>query len=164
MAAISFRPQNVHGKIITVTSHEWHEWYFKSPVTQLFVQQIVWAEVKENIKVLHCWPFVWWIHRSPVDSPYKGPVMQTHFYVMNPLLINGFPHKGPVMQTHFYVMNPLLISGDSPHKGPVMQTAFLYHKSTADQWGFPTQRASNADTFLCNESTANQWIPHTKGQ
>ena len=25
---------------------------------------------------LHYWPFVWGIHRSPVDSPHKGPEMQ----------------------------------------------------------------------------------------
>ena len=32
------------------------------------------AQIKENIKAPHHWPFVWGNHRSPVNSPHKGPV------------------------------------------------------------------------------------------
>ena len=31
-------------------------------------------QIKENIKALRYWPFVWGIHRSPVNSPHKWPV------------------------------------------------------------------------------------------
>ena len=31
-------------------------------------------------RVLHYWPFVRGIHRSPVDSPHKGPFMRYFYY------------------------------------------------------------------------------------
>ena len=34
---------------------------------------------KKKIKIPHHWPFVRAIHRSPVDSPHKGPVMRKCF-------------------------------------------------------------------------------------
>ena len=41
----------------------------------LFVQLFVQANIKESIKAPQHWPFVKGIHRWPVDSPHKGPVM-----------------------------------------------------------------------------------------
>ena len=55
---------------ITVTSHE----QLKSPGYWLFIQQLVLGSIKEKIKVPCYWLFVRGIHRSPLDSPHKGPV------------------------------------------------------------------------------------------
>ena len=40
------------------------------------------TNIKENIKPLHSLPFARGIHRSPVDSPHKGPVMWKRSHVM----------------------------------------------------------------------------------
>ena len=61
----------------------WLTWHLKSPATWLFVQQLVPANIKENIEARHYWPFMRGIHQSPVDfpswwlmdSPHKGPFM-----------------------------------------------------------------------------------------
>ena len=50
--------------------------------TGLFIQQLVGNDNKENIKALHCWPFVRGVHLSPVDSPHKGSVMRKVFHGM----------------------------------------------------------------------------------
>ena len=39
-------------------------------VYSIFIQ----AQIKENIKAPRHWPFVWGIHRRPVNSPHKRPV------------------------------------------------------------------------------------------
>ena len=49
----------------------------KSPVTQMFVHQVVQANNKEHTKAPHHWPYVMGIQRCPVDPPHKGPVMRT---------------------------------------------------------------------------------------
>ena len=54
----------------------WASWRSKSSANWIFVQLLVQAIIKENIKAPHYWPFVWGIHRRTVDSPYKGPVMR----------------------------------------------------------------------------------------
>ena len=36
----------------------WVSWRFKSPETWLFVRQLVYAHIKENLEVPHYWPFV----------------------------------------------------------------------------------------------------------
>ena len=56
-----------------------HMYTMLSQITWLFVQQLVHAYNKENIKAIHYWPFVRGIHRSPVDSPHKGPVILKAF-------------------------------------------------------------------------------------
>ena len=38
---------------------KWASWYLKSPVIQLFVQQIVQSDIKENTKALVTGP-LWW--------------------------------------------------------------------------------------------------------
>ena len=58
-------------------SFQW--WLFRSPATQLFIQQFGVTSKKHNIKGPHCWPLVKGIHRCPVDSPHKGPIMQKAF-------------------------------------------------------------------------------------
>ena len=73
--------------IITMASCALH----RLAATGLFVQQIVYANKKENVKVLHHWSFVSGIHRWPVDSPHKGPVMQKpfprHDIMINPWIV-----------------------------------------------------------------------------
>ena len=44
---------------------------FQISVWLLFAQELDFANIKENIKTLHYWPFV----GEPVDSPDKGLVM-----------------------------------------------------------------------------------------
>ena len=46
---------------------------------QLFVQQHIQANIKENTKATHCWPLCKWNHRWPVVSPHKWSVMETVF-------------------------------------------------------------------------------------
>ena len=57
----------------------WTSWPLKSLATWLFAQKFDQANIKENIAVLHYWSFVRGIHRWPVDSPQKGPVMRKTF-------------------------------------------------------------------------------------
>ena len=54
----------------------WWSWYLKSPASWLFVEQLVQANIKNNIKTLHYCPFVRVIHWLPVDFPHKAPEMQ----------------------------------------------------------------------------------------
>ena len=49
----------------------------KLPATRVFVQQLVRANIRENINAQHYWSFVRGIYRWPVDSPQKGPVIRT---------------------------------------------------------------------------------------
>ena len=58
---------------ITVMSHEDH---CVSNRQRFFVRQLVWAYWKDNIKILHHWPFVRGIRRSPKEPPHKGPVLE----------------------------------------------------------------------------------------
>ena len=40
---------------------------------------IIQAQIIENIKAPHSWPFVWVINQWPVNSLHKGPVMRKMF-------------------------------------------------------------------------------------
>ena len=46
----------------------WPSWWLSSPATPLFVQSFVRAYIKENTKAPRYRPFVWGIHRWPMDS------------------------------------------------------------------------------------------------
>ena len=65
--------------IMDETGTQDHLCHHQSPATQLFVQQFVQYDIKENIKTPHYWPFVRGIHWSPVDSPHKWSVMWKSF-------------------------------------------------------------------------------------
>ena len=74
-----YRRYGAHGtSLITVTS-ELARWRLKSPAFRLFAQQFVQVLIKENIKARRHWPLWGGIHRSPVDSPHKGPVTRKMF-------------------------------------------------------------------------------------
>ena len=47
----------------------------QSPLIRLFVQQLIMANKKQNMKSPHCWPFVLRIHMWPKNSPHKGRVI-----------------------------------------------------------------------------------------
>ena len=53
----------------------WWSWYLKSLATELFLQQFVQANTKENTKALHYRHFVRGSHRWPVDFPQNWTVI-----------------------------------------------------------------------------------------
>ena len=59
--------------VITMTSW-WTRWRLKSPASRVFTQPFIQSQIKENIKAPRHWPLWGGIHRSPVNSPHKGPV------------------------------------------------------------------------------------------
>ena len=63
----------------------WASWRIKSTATRHFAQQIVQADIEENIKTLH-WSLSRGIHRWPVDSSYKAPVMRKSFPCQNVII------------------------------------------------------------------------------
>ena len=54
----------------------WASWCLKSSATRFSVQQLAQAPQQTKTKYPHYWIFARGIHRSPVDSPHKGPVME----------------------------------------------------------------------------------------
>ena len=62
----------------SVTSHKQTQ-HFKSPATRLFVQQLDYVNIKQNMKAAHNRLFVRGTRRWPVDPRHKGPVMQKAF-------------------------------------------------------------------------------------
>ena len=54
----------------------------RSLVSLLFIQQLVLAYVKYDIKTPYYWPFVRGIHQWLVDSPHKWPVIWESFHFM----------------------------------------------------------------------------------
>ena len=63
---------------VYITSLPQESWHLKSLTTQLFVQQLVQANNKENIKPYYR-PFLREIHCWAIDSPHKGPVTREKF-------------------------------------------------------------------------------------
>ena len=58
----------------------WTSWHLKSLASGLFIQQLIWANNKENIKGPHYWPFVRAIHWWPNwISRHKGQIMWKTF-------------------------------------------------------------------------------------
>ena len=57
---------------------KWARWRITSPASRLFTQRCIQAQIKENINALSL-AFVRGIHRWPVNSPHKWPVMQKMF-------------------------------------------------------------------------------------
>ena len=55
----------------------WVSWLLEPPETRIFVQLLVQASIKWNIKALHYWSFAWGIRRWPVESLHKGLVLRT---------------------------------------------------------------------------------------
>ena len=47
-------------------------WDAMTPMMSSNVMKTWWRHQMEAFSTLPCWPFVWGIHRSPVNSPHKG--------------------------------------------------------------------------------------------
>ena len=60
----------------TLVTLQWHYRERDGVLNRLFAQPCVQAHIKENIKSPRHWLFVKRIHRWPVDSPHKGPVLR----------------------------------------------------------------------------------------
>ena len=58
----------------------WAPWCLMSQAIRLFVQQPVRTNNNENNEAAHHLPFVREIHRSPVDSTHKGPIVLSRVY------------------------------------------------------------------------------------
>ena len=62
----------------------WASWRLKSPAFRLFIEQLVQADDKGNLTVLHCWPFVrwkhWWLVDPPVTARFPSPTTSGWFY------------------------------------------------------------------------------------
>ena len=64
-------------------------WHYRDVIMGMMASQItsltivystvIQAQIKENIKAQRHWPFLWGIHRSPVNSLHKWPVTRTMF-------------------------------------------------------------------------------------
>ena len=79
---------------------KWVPWHPHSPVSRLFVQQL---KIKWKIKALHHWPFVMGIHRWPVDSPHKGPVMRAAF-LLNDVTMLSWSAEWWVKSNYIFVV------------------------------------------------------------
>ena len=67
--------------LITVTTW-WGLWRLKSPASRLFTQPFVQAQIKEKHQTSVSLAFVRRIHRSPLNSPHRGPVTQRNSYLI----------------------------------------------------------------------------------
>ena len=115
------------------------QWYQYRKLECLF--NIFFTNKKRNIKARHDWPFVRGIHRWPVDSPHKGPVMRKacpwHDTVM--FLSVMFLFAQPFVQAQIKETSKVRATGlsegihrwpvDSPHKSPV--TWKFFHLMTS---------------------------------
>ena len=63
---------------ITMTS-KWARWSHKTPVSRLFTQAFIQAQIKEKHRSSASMAFVTGIHRWPVSSPRKEPATQKMF-------------------------------------------------------------------------------------
>ena len=72
----------------------WVRWSLKSPASRLFTQPVIQAQIKENIKALRHWPFVWGIHRRPVNPPHKGPVTRKMFPFDDVIMVGALCGRG----------------------------------------------------------------------
>ena len=112
--------------------------HLKSPVTRLFGQQLIQVNKKECIKSLHHWPFGWGIHRSPMDSPHKGSVIQ-----------KAFPYPDPIM-----ILGEEL---DSAHRQP--SCCFAIISGWNKEINFPGNSTRHCKWIACLLQYKNSWAP-----
>ena len=138
----------------------WAAWYLKSLATRLFVQQLYQA----NNIAQHYWSFVRGIHQQLVDSPHKGPVMQTAFPCHDDIM---FHHSTPTwadlanMRTihNIDIVCPTLVQTPARLRFNEVDTsvkkAFNTLRPRHNSRHFPD------DMFKCIFLTENVWIPIT---
>ena len=111
---------------IKVTLHEHHN--VSNHRQRLFVQQLVQANARQKPHSSTWLAFIKWIHRWPLDSPHKGPVMRTMFSCHNVNMNLGPEKLDPeaISQTIFHRnSNPMEISSCS-HPGCEQATALKF--------------------------------------
>ena len=82
---VMLRKGNWKGLDTHYSNIAWPPWRLKSHSAWLLFQHLVQINNKANAGTHDYWPFVRGIHRSPLDSPYKGLILQKtfpHFHVM----------------------------------------------------------------------------------
>ena len=92
----------------------------------------------------HYWPFVWGIHRSPVNSPHKGQWRGTLMFTLICARINGWVNNCEAGD----------LRRNRAHSDVIVMLLALCEGKPLVTNGFPSQRASTGD----------QWIPLSKGQ
>ena len=115
-----------------ITDVTWAPWRFKLTITRLFVQQLVHADVRENTKAPHDWLFVKGIHRWPVDSPHKWPVMRKsfstalshHWYILGQQCITNRACSFPGSFPHWIYLAPRLIKYNEIKSGRIQGRIF----------------------------------------
>ena len=73
---VNLHMYRLHVSFITVTEW-WARVRLKSPVSRLFTPLFIQVQINESIKAPRHWPLCG--HRSPVNSPHKGPVTRKMF-------------------------------------------------------------------------------------
>ena len=67
--------------------HWRHVSFMASPITSGSTYRLIRHNNKENITALLYWPFRRGTHRSPVDSPHKGPVIRKELPCLGVIII-----------------------------------------------------------------------------
>ena len=80
---------------ITVTS-QWARWRLKSPTSRLFTQAFIQAQIKNKHQSSASLAFVRGIHRWPVNTPHRWPVMRKLFSFDDDVLVKH-PRKNKTM-------------------------------------------------------------------
>ena len=114
-------------------------------LTSLFVEHVIRIN-KENNRGLHYWPFVKGIHRFPMDSPHKGPVM-----------LKAFPCPDVIM---VYAGSRTLITVTSWWARWCLNSpaSWLFTQTITDQ------RKHQRSASLAFVRGIHRWISYTKGQ
>ena len=73
----------------------------QSPALRLCTQPFI---AEENIKAPHHWSYVRGIHRSPVNSPHKGPVTRKMFQFDDVIMEWTMPNKGFMSEIYIYIL------------------------------------------------------------
>ena len=129
------------------------KWRMKA-ISSYFVQEDV-------IKWKHFpryWPFMWGIHRVPVNSPHKGQWRRALMLSLICTWINGWVNNreadGLIRHSAHYdvTVMPIYQMMTLWHRNIFCVTGYLRRECIAHRW-FPTQRASNAEIwlFLCSQ-------------
>ena len=106
-------------------------------------QKLTGAISKENINALHCWPFVKRIHRRPMDSPHKEPLMQKaspcHDVIIYSQFVLYFSNFSPESKKKYmkYKLKPLNIYA-------------VLEKSSLTHWGW--------ETHICLRKLGHHWF------
>ena len=107
------------------------------------------------------WPFVWGIHRSPVNSPHRGKWRGALMSHLDCAWTNSWANKGDAgdLGRHCAQCDVTVMCRGT--------WVVVYMCSAANDICRPMMTSSNGHIFrntghLCGEFTGPRWIPHTK--